>query len=276
MRYLRFSLGNGHAFSCCATLISLLFNFSNASELSQRDVKIIEKQAVLRIGNTTTAIALQANVRLIFPNLENEIQSLVYELAVCTDTKRTYRVNIINDAVVNAFAVPSGDIFVYSGLLSRIENRDELAFVLGHEIAHIQLEHSLKKLNHTLDTHKVTQFVATILVNLAAAAASSAVYGTMMVNLPNDVVSGVAAPASDKGVEVISNLVGQLAGRVSQELIVYAALATMAGYSREKEYEADQWGLACMEKAGYNKNAAIDALRKLNDNWHIEKPEGSS
>lgn len=52
-----------------------------------------------------------------------------------------YHFFIIRDAKVNAFAVPGGYIYVHSGLLQRIRNDDELAGVLGHEIAHVHAHH---------------------------------------------------------------------------------------------------------------------------------------
>ena len=45
--------------------------------------------------------------------------------------------------VVNAFAAPGGFVFVTTGMLDFVENEDELAFVLAHEIAHIEMDHGL-------------------------------------------------------------------------------------------------------------------------------------
>lgn len=52
-----------------------------------------------------------------------------------------YRFYVTRDARVNAFAVPGGVIYVNAGLLLRAESDDELAGVLGHEIAHIHAHH---------------------------------------------------------------------------------------------------------------------------------------
>ena len=45
--------------------------------------------------------------------------------------------------LINAFAAPGGFIFITTGMLGFIQNEDELAFVLAHEIAHIELDHGL-------------------------------------------------------------------------------------------------------------------------------------
>lgn len=53
-----------------------------------------------------------------------------------------YRFTVREDAVVNAFALPGGYIYVNTGLLSLLQSEDELAIVLGHEISHIELRHT--------------------------------------------------------------------------------------------------------------------------------------
>jgi len=45
--------------------------------------------------------------------------------------------------VINAFAAPGGFVFITTGMLDFVENEDELAFVLAHEIAHIEMDHGL-------------------------------------------------------------------------------------------------------------------------------------
>ncbi len=54
-----------------------------------------------------------------------------------------WRVHIIrNDTVYNAFCTPGGYIYVYTGLIKFLDTEDELAGVLGHEMAHADLRHS--------------------------------------------------------------------------------------------------------------------------------------
>ena len=52
-----------------------------------------------------------------------------------------YHFFVVRSASVNAFAVPGGYVYVHSGLLTRVQNDDELAAVLGHEIAHVHAHH---------------------------------------------------------------------------------------------------------------------------------------
>lgn len=52
-----------------------------------------------------------------------------------------YRFFVVEDSQLNAFAVPGGSIYFFSGLLERARSTDELAGVLGHEIVHIKGRH---------------------------------------------------------------------------------------------------------------------------------------
>lgn len=53
---------------------------------------------------------------------------------------------IQDDKTLNAFATPGGYIYVYTGLIKYLESADDLAGVMGHEIAHADRRHSIKQL----------------------------------------------------------------------------------------------------------------------------------
>ena len=58
-----------------------------------------------------------------------------------------WQVKIINDPnTLNAFATPGGYIYVYTGLIKFLDSEDELAGVMGHEIAHAALRHSTRQM----------------------------------------------------------------------------------------------------------------------------------
>lgn len=53
---------------------------------------------------------------------------------------------VVNTDVVNAFALPGGYVYVNRGILERATSMDELAGVIGHEIEHVVLRHSVKQM----------------------------------------------------------------------------------------------------------------------------------
>ncbi len=55
-----------------------------------------------------------------------------------------WKIHIIHDDVLNAFATPGGYIYVYTGLIKYLDKADDLAGVMGHELAHADRRHSVK------------------------------------------------------------------------------------------------------------------------------------
>lgn len=68
------------------------------------------------------------------------------KLATDDPNKILFRFYVIEDETPNAFALPDGSVFVYTGLLQRLSNEAQLAMVIGHEIAHVTNEHSRRTL----------------------------------------------------------------------------------------------------------------------------------
>jgi predicted Zn-dependent protease len=60
--------------------------------------------------------------------------------------KSKIKVHLLVKDEVNAFALPDGYLVIYTGLISGCKSQYELAGVIGHEIAHIELNHVMKKL----------------------------------------------------------------------------------------------------------------------------------
>ncbi len=142
-----------------------------------------------------------------------------------------YHFYVIKQDEFNAFAGPAGHIFIFSGLIEAMNNEDELAGIIGHEISHVVCRHISKRIERSKKISMMTLagIAAGILLGIAGA--------------------GDAAQA----VLVGSNAAGQS-----------AALA----YSREDEMQADQVGLKYLKKAGYDGKELITILHKIrNRQW---------
>lgn len=74
-------------------------------------------------------------------------------------TNRKLKFKVIDDKEINAFALPNGTVVVYTGLLSKIENYEELAALLGHEVTHVKERHSTKTLARSLAGYLVVSVV---------------------------------------------------------------------------------------------------------------------
>jgi beta-barrel assembly-enhancing protease len=79
--------------------------------------------------------------------ITDSVSTLVDRICKYNDLDRSkIKVHVLRKEEVNAFALPDNYLVVYSGLLESCENEAELLGVLGHEIAHMEKNHVMKKL----------------------------------------------------------------------------------------------------------------------------------
>lgn len=130
--------------------------------------------------------------------------------------------NAIESDQINAFALPGGKVAIYTSLLRKL-NDDELAYVLGHEIAHVTCHHGSERMSQQL------------LVQLGAAAASVLLKGK-----------------SEKTANVFLSAYG-----------LGAQVGVLLPFSRKNELEADKIGTRYAARSGYNPKASITTLKKF-------------
>jgi predicted Zn-dependent protease len=97
----------------------------------------------------------------------------------------TFKV-IDNDDEINAFALPGGPVYVYTGLLKHAENEAELASVLGHEVGHITARHSSEQLTKTYGIQLLGQIVLGDDPGLAAGLATNIASSLSMLKFSRD------------------------------------------------------------------------------------------
>ena len=75
---------------------------------------------------------------------------------------KVWEVTVFNKDEVNAFALPGGKIGVYTGLLKVAKNQDQLATVIGHEVAHVLARHGNERVSTAYATQTGLQVVETM------------------------------------------------------------------------------------------------------------------
>jgi len=115
---------------------------------SARNFSFFSTAQEVEIGKQVSTEVEQQNKLLADPAVVNYVSQVGEKVAAkATRQDVDYAFKVIdNPKEINAFAVPGGNIYVYSGLLTQMKTESELAAVLGHEVAHISQRHSMKAL----------------------------------------------------------------------------------------------------------------------------------
>lgn len=66
-----------------------------------------------------------------------------------------YTFHVVESPQINAFALPGGHVFVYTGMLGFVQSEAELAAIVGHEIAHVDQRHCIEHMQYELAARKI-------------------------------------------------------------------------------------------------------------------------
>jgi len=138
-------------------------------------------------------------------------------------SEQNWEMAIMETDQINAFVMPGGKIVIYEGILKAAQNQDQLAAVIGHEIAHETAEHTKSKLLQGRG--------ANIGIQVAAVLLGGGNYG-----------------ATYTAQEMLSQ--GAMYG-------------LLLPYKRSQESEADVIGLEYMAKAGFDPRAAVPLWQNM-------------
>jgi predicted Zn-dependent protease len=98
------------------------------------------------------------------PAAERYLDAILVKLAQASEMpgQTAYKVTILNTPVVNAFALPSGNLYVTRGLLALAGDASEVAAVMAHEIAHVTLRHSALRAEKEREAALISQAASVI------------------------------------------------------------------------------------------------------------------
>ena len=78
------------------------------------------------------------------------LQALTERLSSCVELPYEIETLMIETKEPNAFALPSGKIYITQGMLQELENENELVYIIGHELGHFKHKHHLTGLGNSL------------------------------------------------------------------------------------------------------------------------------
>ncbi|MCK5696325.1 MAG: M48 family metalloprotease, partial [Desulfobacula sp.] len=137
-----------------------------------------------------------------------------------------YSFYIVDDDVFNAFASPAANIFAYRGLITDLDSIDELAGIIGHEIAHAASRH----VSESIDRSKF--------INIGSLAG---------------MIAGILLGSTAGGEVGAAMITSSMA--ISQTL--------MLAFTRENETEADEKGIMFLKRSCFAPEGLLSGLMKI-------------
>ena len=194
--------------------------------VSEADLEEGANQAYAQIiGEAKTQGALNADAQM-----TARVRTIAERLIPHVDVFREdaldwdWQVNVLQSDELNAWAMPGGKIAFYSGIIEQLNlTDDEIAAIMGHEIAHALREHSRERASGQTVTNLITQ----------------------------------------GGVVIGSVLSGYDLSGLSQPAQAVAELTFVLPNSRLHETEADRIGVELAARAGYDPRAAVAVWQKM-------------
>lgn len=132
-----------------ALTLVLLAACSTNPATGKRQFNIVSESQEVAIGQQShPEIIRQYGVYDEKPELNRLVNEVGQRLAAASERPNLpWTFTVLDSPIVNAMALPGGYIYITRGMLERINSEDELAGVLGHEIAHVTARHSAQQIS---------------------------------------------------------------------------------------------------------------------------------
>lgn len=202
--------------------------------VSEREIEIKSEKAweqMLAQNPRSRDLTKRALVRCVAKNIIKQLDEPY--------RSSSWEIELFENPGVNAFAMPGGKLGVFSGLFEVAADQDELATVIGHEIAHVTKKHSYERAKRDMRT----QIGATIgMAILMGNMASKQITSQAELNQINNQINTI-------------NMMSQIMAEYGLNL----------PFNRSQEKDADKAGLLYMARAGFNPLKSLSLWKKMQD-----------
>ena len=220
--------------SFCLIVIFSVFKTEAALLVSEREI-VIESQKAWEQMKTSLPVSRDLSKRTQVNCIARRIIKQLDEPFVDED----WEIEVFENPGVNAFAMPGGKLGVYTGLFSVASNQDELATVIGHEIAHVTEKHSYERAKREMRTRVGTTIGMAVIAG----------------NMANRQIR------SQADIYEMNNQINAV-NTMSQILSTYGLNLP---FNRQQESDADKTGLRLMAEAGFNPFASLSLWKKMQE-----------
>ncbi|MCP4597850.1 M48 family metalloprotease [Neptuniibacter sp.] len=218
--------------ACQVNNINLKPLMDASSKSSDMFEKTLEEE--VELGQEVSGVLLKNSAFYNVKDVQQYVSSIGHWLAQHTERPEVpWQFAVLRDDSFNAFATPGGFIYITTGTLSQLDNEAELAGILAHEIAHVVKKHHLAAIQKEAQVG--------VAVDLLKFAHDS--------SRDND--SSVSSSPVFADVSAESKLLNGIQDIYSN------------GLAREDELEADSMGMVIAARAGYDPQAYVKVLQKI-------------
>jgi len=132
-------------------IIPLVFLFGCSSEFNlatkKEETLIYNTDKDVAVGDAVSA-QLEKQYKVLHDiDVNQRVQQILARITpVCDRKELFYIIRVLDVDEVNAVSLPGGYIYVFKGLIEAVQNDDQLASVIAHEVGHITARHAMKRM----------------------------------------------------------------------------------------------------------------------------------
>ncbi|KAM3876109.1 metalloendopeptidase OMA1, mitochondrial [Diretmus argenteus] len=166
----RWHLGAGAAVAMAIVALFLLTHLDESPLTGRTRLLVFSRENYMELAALTAEGYMQEFAELLIP--EHDARHQVVERVVQHLAQRnqdipemssvSWSVHVVQSPTVNAFVLPNGKVFMFTGMLEAVADIHQLTFILGHEMAHAVMGHSAEQasLSHVVDLLSVILLTA--------------------------------------------------------------------------------------------------------------------
>ena len=132
----------------CLLMLGVVANCARNPVTGKNELALVSEGQEIQMGQQAAQQIAQTMPLVQDQALQKYVSDIGLRMAAQSERPDLpWEFHVVDDAAVNAFALPGGFIYVTRGLLTAMTNEAELASVLGHEIGHVTARHSVQQIS---------------------------------------------------------------------------------------------------------------------------------
>ena len=238
-----------------------------------------------KFGCYTDKAILSTRVILANKEINDRVRQIGERIAKNSDRPDlSYTFRILNDPTINAYSAAGGFIYINTGLLDILGSEDELAAMIAHELVHTDKRHQIKYINDMQNAELGSLAADTVLgVGIGAVTGIATQAALAAITPPASAFTQASQESSRPGRRIrpganpnpfyttmVNNAQGEVTGRTVGVGICFGGAlgnelvaASVRGYGKKQEFEADTIAIRYIKRAGYDPHALISGFKRL-------------